>query len=57
MFLNRKDYPDEKKEFLYIGTKKPNDINIIKELYEEISNEFYFKLKDEFIIEISQLNI
>lgn len=55
--VNRKDYPDEEKEFLYIGTKKPNDINIIKELYEEISNEFYFKLKDEFIIEISQLNI
>lgn len=55
--VNRKDYPDEEKEFLYIGTKKTNDINIIKELYEEISNEFYFKLKDEFIIEISQLNI
>lgn len=46
-----------KKICLNFGMKKPNDINIIKELYEEISNEFYFKLKDEFIIEISQLNI
>lgn len=55
--VNRKDYPDEKKEFLYIGMKKPDEVNRIKELYEEISSEFYFKLKDEFIIEISQLNI
>lgn len=48
---------NNEKEFLYIGTKKPNDINRIKELYEEISNEFYFKLKNKFIIEISKLNI
>ena len=57
MFLNRKDNPDEKKEFLYIGMKKPDEVNRIKELYEEVAEEFYFKLKDEFIIEISKLNI
>lgn len=55
--VNRKYNPDEKKEFLYIGMKKPNDINRIKELYEEVAEEFYFKLKDKIIIEISQLNI
>lgn len=37
--------------------KKPDEVNRIKELYEEVAEEFYFKLKDEFIIEISQLNI
>lgn len=39
------------------GITKPNDINRIKELYEEIAEEFYLKLKDKIIIEISQLNI
>lgn len=48
---------NNEKEFLYIGMKKTDDVSRIKELYEEISNEFYFKLKDEFILEISQLNI
>lgn len=37
--------------------KKPDEVNRIKESYEEVAEEFYFKLKDEFIIEISQLNI
>ncbi|MDU2219906.1 hypothetical protein [Finegoldia magna] len=48
---------NNEKEFLYIGMKKTNDVNRIKELYEEIAEEFYLKLKDEFILEISQLNI
>lgn len=48
---------NNEKEFLYIGMKKPDEVNRIKELYEEVAEEFYFKLKDEFIIEISQLNI
>lgn len=55
--VNRKDYPDEKKEFLYIGMKKPDDVSRIKELYKEVAEEFYFKLKDKFIIEISKLDI
>ena len=48
---------NNEKEFLYIGVTKPNDINRIKELYEEVAEEFNFKLKDKFILEISQLNI
>lgn len=55
--VNRKDYPDEKKEFLYIGIKKLDDVSRIKELYEEVAEEFYFKLKNKFIIEISKLDI
>lgn len=55
--VNRKDYPDEKKEFLYIGIKKLDDVSRIKELYKEVAEEFYFKLKDKFIIEISKLDI
>ena len=48
---------NNEKEFLYIGTKKPDDVSRIKELYEEEAEEFYFKLKDKFIIEISKLDI
>ena len=48
---------NNEKEFLYIGMKKPDDVNRIKELYEEVAEEFYFKLKDKFIIEISKLDI
>lgn len=48
---------NSEKEFLYIGTKKPDEVNRIKELYEQIAEEFYLKLKDKFILEISQLNI
>lgn len=55
--VNRKDYPDEKKEFLYIGMKKPDEVNRIKELYEKVAEEFYFMIKDNFIIEISELDI
>lgn len=55
--VNRKDYSDEKKEFLYIGMKKPNDINRIKELYGEVAKEIYLKLKNKIIIEISKLDI
>ena len=54
--VNRKDNPDEKNMFEF-GMKKPDEVNRIKESYEEVAEEFYFKLKDEFIIEISQLNI
>ena len=48
---------NNEKEFLYIGMKKPDDVNRIKELYEEVAEEIYLKLKDKIIIEISQLNI
>lgn len=48
---------NNEKEFLYIGMKKPDDVSRIKELYEEVAEEFYFRLKDEFIIEISKLDI
>ena len=48
---------NNEKEFLYIGMKKPDDVSRIKELYEEVAEEFYFKLKDKFIIEISKLDI
>lgn len=48
---------NNEKEFLYIGMKNPDDVNRIKELYEEVAEEFYFKLKDKFIIEISKLDI
>lgn len=51
MFINNE------KEFLYIGMKKIDDVSRIKELYEEVAEEFYFKLKDKFIIEISKLDI
>ncbi len=51
MFINNE------KEFLYIGMKKQDDVNRIKELYEEVAEEFYFKLNDKFILEISQLDI
>lgn len=37
--------------------KNFDEVNRIKELYEEVAEEFYFKLKDKFIIEISKLNI
>ncbi len=46
-----------KKICLNFGMKKPDEVNRIKELYEKVAEEFYFKPKDEFIIEISQLNI
>lgn len=48
---------NNEKEFLYIGMKKTDDVSRIKELYEEVAEEFYFKLKDKFIIEISKLDI
>lgn len=48
---------NNEKEFLYIGMKKPDEVNRIKELYEEVAEEFYFMIKDNFIIEISKLNI
>lgn len=48
---------NNEKEFLYIGMKKPDEVNRIKEFYEEIAEEFYFMLKDNFIIEISELDI
>lgn len=48
---------NNEKEFLYIGMKKQDDVNRIKELYEEVAEEFYFKLNDKFILEISQLDI
>ena len=48
---------NNEKEFLYIGMKKQDDVNRIKELYEEVAEELYLNLKDKFIIEISQLNI
>ena len=48
---------NNEKEFLYIGMKKPDEVNRIKELYEEIAEKFYLKLKNKFILEISQLNI
>lgn len=48
---------NNEKEFLYIGMKKQDDVNRIKELYEEVAEEFYFKLKDKFILETSQLDI
>ena len=56
MFLNRKGNPDEKNMFEF-GMKKPDEVNRIKELYEKVAEEFYFMIKDKFIIEISQLNI
>ena len=37
--------------------KRPDEVNRIKELYEEVAEEFYFMIKDNFIIEISKLNI
>ena len=48
---------NNEKEFLYIGMKKTDDVSRIKELYEEVAEEFYFMIKDNFIIEISKLNI
>lgn len=48
---------NNEKEFLYIGMNKLDDVSRIKELYEEVAEEFYFKLKDKFIIEISKLDI
>lgn len=48
---------NNEKEFLYIGMKKTDDVSRIKELYEEVAEEFYFKLNDKFIIEISKLDI
>ena len=48
---------NNEKEFLYIGMKKTDDVSRIKELYEEVAEEIYLKLKDKIIIEISQLNI
>lgn len=48
---------NNEKEFLYIGMKKPDEVNRIKELYEEIAEEFYLNLKDKFIIKISELDI
>ena len=48
---------NNEKEFLYIGMKKTDDVSRIKELYEEVAEEFYFKIKDKFIIEISKLDI
>ncbi|MDU7166056.1 hypothetical protein [Finegoldia magna] len=46
-----------KKICLNFGMKKPDEVNRIKELYEEVAEEIYLKLKDKIIIEISQLNI
>ncbi|WP_373691782.1 hypothetical protein [Finegoldia magna] len=37
--------------------KNFDEVNRIKELYEEVAEEIYLKLKDKIIIEISQLNI
>lgn len=37
--------------------KNFDEVNRIKELYEEVAEELYLNLKDKFIIEISQLNI
>lgn len=50
-------FTNNEKEFLYIGMKKQDDVNRIKELYEEVAEEFYFMLKDNFIIKISELDI
>ena len=46
-----------KKICLNFGMKKPDEVNRIKELYEKVAEEFYFMIKDNFIIEISELDI
>ncbi|MDU2708936.1 MAG: hypothetical protein E7C38_00865 [Finegoldia magna] len=45
------------KEFSYIGNKKPEEIKQIKELYNDIVDEFLNNLKDKFNIKISELDI
>ena len=46
-----------KKICLNFEMKKPDEVNRIKELYEKVAEEFYFMIKDNFIIEISELDI
>ena len=45
------------KEFSYIGNKKTEEIKQIKELYNDIVDEFLNNLKDKFNIKISELDI
>lgn len=48
---------DNDKEISYIGNKKPEEIKQIKELYNDIVDEFLNNLKDKFNIKISELDI